>query len=275
VRRLTARLRRGIQIFRAFFDMGFSTAVNYPIDFGMSAVRPLVPVVTFFFVAKLVTDGPSVGGDYYSFVVIGFLVTDALTGALGGFTHEAQSAVQQGRFEMLLVEPIPWRILPFGLAGWPVVSRTGFAALAGVVAIGLGAEFQWSALPIAISLFFLAVGASLAIGVLSGAVGVLSKRSDPVLALYTLLAGILSGVAFPLELLPGPVRALSWLVPHTYVISGLRKVLLTEGSSVPGPTVVQALVGLTLFNLIVFPVVLWMFGRIMEAGRKSGVLSGY
>lgn len=273
--KFTTRVRRGIQVARAFFDMGFSTAVNYPLDFVMSAVRPLVPVVTFFFVAQLVTDGPSVGGDYYSFVIIGFLVTDALTGALGGFTHEVQSAVQQGRFEMLLVEPIPWRVLPFGLAGWPIISRTVFAAFAGVIALGLGAEFRWSALPMALTLFVLALGASLAIGVLSGAIGVLSKRSDPVLALYTLVAGILSGVAFPLELLPGPVRALSWLVPHTYVISGLRRVLLPAGTGMPGPTLFQALVGLSLFNMIVFPVVLWMFGRIMEAGRKTGVLSGY
>ncbi len=273
--RLSARALRGRQIARAFFDMGFLTAVNYPLDFAMSAVRPLIPVVTFFFVAQLVTNGPSVGGDYYSFVIIGVLVTEALTGALAGFTHEVQSAVQQGRFEMLLVEPVPWRLLPFGLAGWPVISRAIFAGVAAIVAIVLGADYQWSALPVSLALFGLALGASLAIGVLSGAIGVLSKRSDPVLTLYTLVAGILSGVAFPIELLPAPLRALSWLVPHTYVISGMRKVLLPEGSGVPGPTVLQAVFGLSLFNLIAFPIVMWLFGRIMEAGRKTGVLSGY
>jgi ABC-2 type transport system permease protein len=273
--RLNEQVRRGVQIARAFFDIGFSTAVNYPLDFVMSAVRPMLPVVIFFFVAQLVTGGPSVGGDYYSFVIIGVLVTESLQGALGGFTHEVQSAVQQGRFEMLLVEPVRWRLLPFGLAAWPIISRSGFAGFAGVIAIVLGANFQWSALPLALMLFVLGLGASLTIGVLSGAIGALSKRSDPVLTLYSLVAGILSGVAFPLELLPGPVRALSWLVPHTYVISGMRKVLLHEGTSVPGPTVVQAIVGLALFNVIVFPVVLWMFGRIMEAGRKTGVLGGY
>lgn len=272
---ISTRARRGAQIARAFFDIGLSTAINYPLDFLMSAIRPLVPVVTFFFVAQLVRDSPAVGGDYYSFVIIGVLVTEALTGALGGFSHEVQSAVQQGRFEMLLVEPVPWRLLPFGLAGWPIVSRILFAGIAGSIAMILGADYQWSSLAVAVVLFALAVGASLGIGVLSGAIGVLSKRSDPVLTLYTLVAGILSGVAFPIELLPPAVRALSWLVPHTYVISGLRRVLLHDGATVPGPTVFQALVGLTIFNVIAFPIVLWMFGRIMEAGRKTGVLSGY
>lgn len=273
--RLAERARRGKQIGRAFLSIGLSTAVNYPLDFVMLAVRPLIPAVTFFFVAQLITDSPSFGGDYYSFVVIGIVVTEALTGALGGFTHEVQSAVQQGRFEMLLVEPVRWRMLPFGLAGWPLISRATFAGAAGLVAVALGAEFQWPRFPIAFVLFVLGIGASLAIGVLSGAVGVLSKRSDPVLTLYTLFAGILSGVAFPIELLPGPVRALSWLVPHTYVITGIRKVLLPGGEGVLGPSVNQALIGLILFNLIGFPAVLWVFGRIMDAGRRTGALGGY
>ena len=275
MRRVLRRVGRGTRIGYAFFDMGLSTAVNYPLDFVMSAVRPLVPVVTFFFVAQLVTNSASVGGDYYSFVIIGFLVTDALTGALGGFTHEVQSAVQQGRFEMLLVEPIPWGALPFGLAAWHIISRTAFAAFAMVVSLALGANFQLSRLPLALLLFFLALGAGLVIGVLSGAIGVLSKRSDPVLTVYTLVAGILSGVAFPIELLPGPIRALSWVVPHTYVISGMRKLLLLNGLQVPGPTVLQAIAGLAVFNIVGFPIVLWLFGRIMEAGRRTGVLSGY
>ena len=273
--RAVQSMRRGAQVARAFFEMGLSTATNYPLNFVMSALRPLVPVITFYFVARLVTDTPSVGGDYYSFVVIGFLVTEALAGALGGFTHEMQSAVQQGQFEMLLVEPVRWRLLPFGLAGWPLISRVFFAAVAGLAAVALGAQFDLSAFPVAVVLLLLAIGASLSIGVLSGAVGVLSKRSDPVLTLYTLVAGILSGVAFPIELLPGPVRAASWLVPHTYVISGLRKVLLSDGDTVTGPTVLQSAIALTVFNLMGFPIVLWVYGKIMRAGRESGVLSGY
>ena len=255
--------------------MGFSTAINYPLDFAMSALRPLIPVVTFFFVAQLVADGPSVGGDYYSFVVIGLLVTEALHGALAGFSHEVQSAVQQGRFEMLLVEPIRWRLLPFGLAAWPIINRLFFSGVAGLVALSLGADFELLGLATGAVLLVLGVGACLAIGVLSGAVGVLSKRSDPILNLYTLVAGILSGVAFPIEFLPGPVRALSWLVPHTYVINGMRKMLLSGGAEVPGPTVSEALIALGLFNLLAYPLVLWLFGKIMDAGRRTGLLIGY
>ena len=255
--------------------MGLSTALSYPLNFTLLALRPLVPVVTFFFVAKLIASGPSVADDYYSFVILGFLVSEVLAGALAGFTSEMQTMVQQGQFEMLLVEPVRWRVIPFGLAASPLLLRLLFALVGGVVAISLGARFQVSGVPAAIILLMLALAASLAIGVASGAIGVLSKRSDPVLTLYTLVAGILSGVAFPIELLPGPARALSWLIPHTYAITGIRKALLPGGEGVTGPTINQSLAFLAIFILVAYPFVLWVFGKIMEAGRRAGVLSGY
>ena len=76
---------------------------------------------------------------------------------------------------MLLVEPVRWRLLPFGLASWPIISRMLFTGFAAVIAILLGADFQWPGLPIALLLFVMALGASLAIGVLSGAIGVLEQ----------------------------------------------------------------------------------------------------
>lgn len=275
MRRFWTRGLRGGRVARAFFDMGFSTAINYPLDFFMSALRPLVPVVTFFFVAQLVSDTDSVGSDYYSFVILGFLVTEALQGALAGFTREVQIAIQQGRFEMLLVEPVPWMLLPFGLAVWPVILRIALAGFAGLVATFFGADFQFSGLAMAILLLTLGTGASLSIGVFSGSIGVLSKRSDPVLTVYTIVAGILSGVAFPIDLLPAPVRAASWLIPHTYVITGIRKLLLPNGADISGPTVFQSTIALSVFMVLGFPLALWSYHQIMEAGRRTGVLSGY
>jgi ABC-2 type transport system permease protein len=273
--KLNTRLRRGTQIARAFFDIGFSTAIAYPLSMTMSVLQPMVPVVTFYFVAQLVMDGPSVGGDYFTFVVIGYLVMQSYAGALGGFAHEMQTAVQQGRFEMLLVEPVRWSLLPFGLAEWQLSSRVVFASLAAGVSLLLGAQILWSGLPLAILVFALGMMASLAIGILAGAVGVLTKRSNPVLTVYNLVAGILAGAAFPIELLPTPIRALSWLIPHTYSITAIRHLLLPEGASVPGPTVVQALIALAVFNLVSYPILLRVYRQLMDVGRRTGVLHGY
>ncbi len=268
--------RRGARVMGAFTAIGFRTATAYPANFAITQVQPLFQVLVFFFVAKLVTrSGPAVGGDYFTFVVLGWAGIQMLQSGLTAFSSEVNTAVQQGRFEMLLVEPIRWRLLPFGLVQWPIIQKSAAVAILLLVSTLLGADFLLSGLPAAIFVLILGVLASLAIGILSGAVVVLAKRGDPVMTVYTIAASLLSGALFPVELLPSWLQGLSWLLPQTYVIAALRRVFMPEGAQLPGASLEQALLGLGVFILIGLPVSLWIFGRAMESGRRLGVLSGY
>lgn len=268
-----ARLRR---ITGAFLWMGFKQELAYPLSLAMETAGSLLPAVMFFFVAKIVDrSGPSVGGDYYTFVVIGIMAMRMLSAGLQGFGRELQRAVNQGRFEMLLLEPISWRFLPLGMTVWMAIERLVSTIAIFGVSLLLGARYDWPSLGIGLLILSLGLSASYAIGILSGSVMVLAKRSDPVVTLYTLAATILSGPFFPVDVLPGPLRTLSWVIPHTYVISGLRKVLMPQGETVAGLPVGETLLALIALNLVVFPLVLWIFGRSLEVGRRLGVLSGY
>ena len=86
---------------------------------------------------------------------------------------------------------------------------------------------------------------------------------------------IFAGVAYPIELLPRALQIVSYLIPETYVIASLRKLLLPGGADLPGPSAHSVILGLVAFNAVVFPLSLWLFGRTLEYGRKSGLLSGY
>src|SRR5690606_10940503 len=110
---------------------------------------------------------------------------------------------------------------------------------------------------------------------LGASVKVLSKRSDPVLALYTIAASILSGAFYPVELLPGWLQAISWTIPHTYVMQALRRLLMPQGDVLPGPDTSVAIVALIVFCAVAYPIALWTFGKALEYGRKIGALSGY
>lgn len=275
-KRLLQGVRRTLRVMGAFSAMGFRTATAYPANFALSQIQPLFQVLVFFFVAKLVSrSGPSVGGDYFTFVVIGWAGIQMLQAGLNSFSAEVNSAVQQGRFEMLLVEPTRWRLLPFGLVQWPVIQRSAAVLILLLVSTTLGADYRLAALPTAIAVLALGVLASLAIGILSGSVVVLAKRGDPVLTLYGIAASLLSGALFPVELLPTWLRALSWLLPQTYVIAALRRVLMPQGDLLPGASLGEAVLGLGAFILIGLPIAVWIFGRAMESGRRLGVLSGY
>ncbi|MDP8959417.1 MAG: ABC transporter permease [Actinomycetota bacterium] len=273
---LGARMSRASGIAGAFLWMGYKQEIAYPLSFVMTAVSAVVPAVIFYFVALFADKtGPRVGYDYYTFVVIGLMTMTILSAGLRGFGLELQRAVNQGRFEMLLLEPIRWRFLPLGMASWTVIDRAATSLVILTLSIILGARYDPRGLPAALLILILGFAASFAIGILSGSVMVLAKRSDPVVTLYTLAASVLSGVYFPVDTLPGPLQALSWVIPHTYVLNALRKGLMPQGGGMPGLSINETLLALLAFNVVIFPLVLWIFGRSLEVGRRLGVLSGY
>ncbi|MGH2572291.1 MAG: ABC transporter permease [Actinomycetota bacterium] len=275
-----ARLQRPAtpvgRVATAFLRAAMARAASYPMAFVMTEFAALIPILVYFFVARLVeVSGPSVGGDYFTFAAIGIITTHALNAGLQGFGHELDVAIKQGRFEALLVEPVPWRALPLGLAEWPILVRTSGAAVSFAVAIALGGDFRAIGFVTAVVLLLLGTLAALSIGIIAGSIKALSKESDPVLTLYQLAASVLAGAFFPLELLPPVVRVLSYTIPHTYVLQAMRRVMMPAGESLPGLSAGEATLILVGFNLILLPAALWFFGRSLEVGRRLGLLGGY
>jgi ABC-2 type transport system permease protein len=274
--RIKGRGRRGWQISRAFLEVDLIDATNYPLAIVMKGLSAFVPVVTFKFVADLMGDnGPDVAFDYYTFVVIGVATMTLLAATLNSFGNALLRLVTQGQLEMYLVEPVPWRMLPFLMLPWPGAVAIGTAGVMVLLSIPLGADYNAAGIPAAIAIVILGLIATLAVGILGASVRVLSKRADPILSLYTIAASVLSGAFFPVEELPDWLQALSWVIPHTYVIQALRRVLMPEGAVLGGATAGQAMVALAVFALIFYPIALWFFGRTLEYGRKIGALSGY
>lgn len=276
MRRLSARVRRAGQISNAFMRLGFRTAISYPLGFTINQSTAVVPAFIYYFVAKLVPSQSSeVGGDYYTFVIIGLVGVQMLNVGLQSFSMQIDGAITRGWFEMILVEPVRWRLLPFGMAQWPVVLAFVRSFLIVSISVLLGASYAVSGIPSAIPILLLGIGLGLALGILFAGVKVLAKSGDPVLPLYSMAAQVFSGVYFPIEVLPGWLQPLSFAIPHTYVIAALRRALMPAGAELPGMGPTEAIGVLTVANLVLFPLALWAFGRAMEYGRKLGVLGGY
>lgn len=271
-----AAVRRSAQVSWAFLKLGVSTALKYPLGFATQQIGVIVPVLIYFFLAGFVDrDGPEVAGDYFTFVMVGLVGMQTLNAGLRALSSEIDQAVTRGWFEMILVEPVPWPLLPFVMSEWPIVNAMFAASVVSGVALLLGAAIVPSGIPIALAVGLLGILVGLAIGSLAAGVKVLAKRGDPVLTFYSLSALILSGVYFPLDALPEPLQALSTVFVHTYVISGLRHALLPAGDSLSGPTAGEAVVVLSILAVVLVPLSLWVFSRSMEYGRRMGLLSGY
>ena len=273
---LSTRARRGAQIAGAFLRIDYIDTMNYPLALLMRVFQSMVPVFTFYFVAQLLDEqGDDVAGDYFTFVVIGIVTMSVLGATLNSFGTAMLRYVQEGQLEMFLVEPLRWSVLPFVMVPWQAFLSVASGLIMIFISVPLGAKYQLNAIPAAILILVLGLAATLAIGILGASIKVLAKRADPVLALYTIAASLLSGAFFPVEELPAWLRALSWLIPHTYVIQALRRVLMPMGEVLPGPTAGQAMLALSVFCLVLYPIALWVYTRLLDFGRKVGALSGY
>jgi len=259
----------------AFLRMGIQATISYPMSFVLSQLRTVLVVVTAFFLAHIVLIGPIVGGHYLAFAAVGIAAQTLVMGPLRGAGQELDATIQQGRFEMLLIEPIRWPLIPVGLALWP----SALSVIQLVVTLGIAAALGVRLLPtgflLALPLAVLATLSGLAISLLAASVRVLAKRSDPIWVLYELLSGLVGGVTVPINVLPAPLRALSWLTPTMYVGSGLRKLLLPHAATIYGPSGLGATVVLAASVVPLAVIVAIVFNRSINAGRRLGVLAGY
>jgi ABC-2 type transport system permease protein len=258
----------------AFLRMDAIEDVSYPLSLILGELGVMAPVFIYFFIGELVPSSPEIGDDYFTFAVIGLCVSTILQAALGGFGGSLQRAQNRGTFETLLVEPVPWTFLPFAMNLWRVILGFLGGTLIFLLGLLLGADYVISGLPAFVLLLILGVLASMGIGILAASLMVLAKRSQPVLTLYGLAASLLAGALFSVDQLPPYLRALSWAIPHTYVINSARTVLMED----PGSFSISfgsAALALTVFNLVVFTGGLWLFNRSLQYARKMGMLSGY
>ncbi|HZS14534.1 MAG TPA: ABC transporter permease [Candidatus Dormibacteraeota bacterium] len=80
---------------------------------------------------------------------------------------------------------------------------------------------------------------------------------------------LVSGVYYPVSVLPQPLHALGLASPLTYVLDGIRDALL-RGRSVGD--MLPMLGMLVLSGLVLIPVALWLFSRAEQRAKRLGLL---
>jgi ABC-2 type transport system permease protein len=272
---LIAQARRAWQVTSAFTWLGYTEELAYPLNFGLKQAQPIFTVVVYYYVSLLVDSGPSVASDYYSFVVVGAVVIRMLDSGLGSFSATLEATVNQGRLESLLVEPIRWKLIPFGLASWSILTSAITAAVMAGLGVLIGVDIKLDGVVTATLILVLGIGASHALGIVAAAVKLISKRGNPFVTLYGMAVVLLCGLMFPVSSLPAPLRGASYLLPPTYAIQGIRRTLLPGGDGLTGPSTMVSTLALAGFCVIVYPVSLWLYGRSVDVGRRYGTLAGY
>ncbi|GAA0450221.1 ABC transporter [Paractinoplanes deccanensis] len=240
----------------------------FPLSTVMRYLAVVFPVLLYYFQATFL----GAGGDIFVFMLIGTAVIAGLQDALTGLTSRLQFAQERGTLETYLIEPVPWALIPVAMNIWRSVTGALLACV--MIAIGwlLGAPIVASGIPLGLVGLFLGIVACNALGTYAAAFLVLFKRGEPVVMLYGLAASVVGGALFPISVLPDWIRWVSYLVPHFYVISAERQLLM--GEPIPGelsaPVLLAILAG---FCVVAFTSGIWLFDRALRLARKLGILS--
>ncbi len=246
----------------------------YPLAAIFRYVSITLPVVVQFFVARLVVGGDDVGGDYFTFAVIGLAMGAALQRSLSDFGGRLQNLQNSGALETVLMEPFPWTLVPGAMSLWHAAAAAVSTFLALGVGVALGAEISIAGLLPFVLVLVLTVMSGATIGIASAAALLLTKRSSPLLTLYGFVATIFGGAVFPLSLLPDWLRPVSAVVPHSYAIDAAREVLMTTPPT-SSRGLGAAVLGLAIIVVVLLPASLMLFNRALSVARRRGELGAY
>lgn len=263
----------------AFVRRDVRVETSYKFQFVWSFATIFFSVASFYFVAKLVGGRKSsgalaeYGGDYFAFVVIGLAITRYLDASLAGITTAIRQAMNQGTLEMMFATPTrPMTILGFS-AIWQLVFETVrviFCFLVAVVFFGFRiTQPQWLAVVVT---FILTVPAFLSLGVLSASLLILIKRGDPLNWFAVSVASLLSGVLFPVTLLPSWLQMLAYVVPLTHALRCFRGALLLQQSVVD---LWPSLLPLLVFSIVMLPAAVAASRAALMRAKRSGALGTF
>jgi ABC-2 type transport system permease protein len=212
------------------------------------------------------------GGNYLAFSVVGLVATQLQHAGIATLASRVRTAQVAGFLEAQLATPAPaWLVL----AAEPV--HVFLLALLRAAACILGAWLIFD-VPFQPHFATLALGLPLALatfgglGLLSAAATLAVRRLNPVTTLLTGLSALLSGVLYPVSVLPEPLQKVAQLLPLTHVIELLRQGLLADASPSMVVRPLRLLLALSLVLSIAGAVA---FARALRRARIDGSLTHF
>ncbi len=209
--------------------------------------------------------------DYFAFLLIGTAVAGYQFSALSSFSLAMHKEIGLGTLEAIAMTPTTPLTIIFSGALWSFLAATarmGFYFLMGFLFFGLHILFFH---PLAIFCAVILTMAALSgLGMISAAFVLVYKRGDPVSYTLNGLTRLISGVYFPLSILPGWLQKIASFLPMTHALNLMRG-LLIEGKTVAD--LKSSFLSLVGFALLFLPAGLWIFHRAVAQAKREGSLS--
>ncbi len=195
--------------------------------------------VFFFLGTTLVASGQQAWQtNYTAFLAIGIVFNSVMSASLSGPYQALSMDYWMQRLETILLSPCPVGLSVLSQVGWSYARTLLNVLILAAVGWAFGAHVQTTGVNGLLTLLalLLAAVAVLGFGLMSAAMFMLINAkgwNDPISWIVGILQGLVTGVYFPITLLPGWLHALAMLLPQTYAIDAARRLLLANAGSPP------------------------------------------
>jgi ABC-2 type transport system permease protein len=259
---LTGELRK----LPAFIRRDFLVALSYRMAFVADLVNLMGQVLVFYFIGRMIdaSELPRFGGaevTYLEFTSIGIALSAFIYVGMERVSAAMRGEQLMGTLESLLITPTASATIQLGSVVFDLVYvplRTGLFLVA--IALTFGLHFDGGGiLPAAVTLLVF-IPFVWGLGVASAAMILTFRRGAGTVGFGLIGLALVSGVYFPLSLLPDWIATVSRHNPVALVTEGMREALLGgEGWAAVGPEIlflvpmslVTLAAGLVLFRVAV------------------------
>jgi len=198
--------------------------------------------------------------NYFQFMAPGIIAMVVVMAVMIGLAASISREKELGTLDGILVAPIPRLCIILGKA----LSQTTRGLLQGsivlLLSIFLFGVKIYGSIPLVVLLLFLGVFSFIGLGILISALAAEQETAMMIMMTLTFPMIFLSGVFFPIEQMPGFMQIISRILPLTYAIEALRKVIiLGAGISSLG----KELIILITFGTITLAIAVPTFKRII------------
>jgi len=264
-------VRRAASLAAAFLRRDVLVDFSYRGSLVFKLAGALFSLWSLYFLGEAVgNSSPWFHGDFFRFALVGVSITVPMRAGMAGVTGRVRELQLMGGLETLASAPVS----PFGsvllLALYPLLTAIFQGAL--MLFLGMllfGARFPGASVLGAASGLALGMAAYLGLGILSASFVVIFKRGDPVAWAVDALTFLVSGIFYPVEVLPRFLHPVAALVPATHALRALRRSLL-EGAGVA--SLAGELAALAAFAAVLLPLSAVVLRLALRRAARDGSL---
>lgn len=271
-------IKRFLKLCFIFLKRDFLINTSYRFAFMLDLGGIFFSTITFFFIAKLFGGAAlpylkDYNADYFSFVLIGIAFSEYLYTALNAFMDAIRDEQLTGTLENILLSPI--NIPSFVICGslWNFLFTS--LRIACYLIIGwllFGFDISRINYLSAFVVLILTILSFSGLGMFSASFIIIFKRGEPINFIFSGLSRFLGGVYFPITILPLWIRNISFLLPITYALNGMRKAVLNNADLF---SLGYDILCLIIFIALLLPLGILSFRLALRRAKKEGSLLYY